>query len=237
LKANGPRNLLVLAARRFQAAYSVYSSKREAAIVSHFASVCGDRVIATSVRLPTFSGRQLPDIDVLLSGERHGSLVVVEIKWQLSAADTKEVIARNDYLKKGQDQLKVIKNFLDDNPRYLRERGLVDFEVSRDEISYLLLAKGHLGSADVLADHSIMADYDIFVRYMKKGSLAAAMSRVAAYDYLPIEGRDFILEQIGVAFGGWRIKWKYFRPPVLIPDDETRIVQDLYDSTGGYLFF
>jgi hypothetical protein len=227
LRANAPRNLLVLTARRFQREYSQYTLDREAKIIADFTSHCREHVLANSLRLPTFRGRQLPDIDVLLRGVTEGSLIIAEIKWQLSAAETKEVAARNDYLKKGQNQLLAIKEFLEQNPNYLCERGLVDFETIPGSITCLLLCKGHLGSADVLAPHSIMADYDIFIRYLRESSFAKALERVAAYDYLPIPGKDFVLGEAHVKFGKWDIKWKYFHPPALIPDNETLALRRL----------
>lgn len=186
--------------------------------------------------LPKSGGRQLPDIDVLLRGSGAQTLVIVEIKWQLSAADTKEVIARNDYLQKGQSHLLLIKEFLLLNPSYLRERGLIDNNISNETISCLLLCKGHLGSADIIATHSVMADYDVFVGYLAEGSFESALNRVMTYDYLPIPDRDFVVDQVGVNFGDYKIKWKSFRPPTLIPDEETQTVQDFYDATGPYIF-
>jgi hypothetical protein len=125
---------------------------------------------------------------------------------------------------------------LENSPSYLRDRGLVDFDVVQGNISYVLLCKGHLGSADVLASYSVMADYDIFTKYLKEGSLREALSRSAAYDYLPTAGKDFIFDQVRIKFGRWKVKWKYFHPPVLIPDEETEAVQELYDATDEYLF-
>lgn len=236
LASNAPRNLLILTARRFQVPYSSYSAEREGRIVADLVAACRERVIGSGISLPKYRGIQLPDIDVLLTRGAQKSLVVSEVKWQLSAADTKEVIARNDYLKKGQNQLSAIREFLFNNPRYLRQRKLIDFDVSEEGTVFLLLCKGHLGSADVLSPHSIMADYDVFVRYVREGSVDSAIERVAQYDYLPVPGRDFVPEQVRVRFGKWAIKWKYFYPPTLIPDAETQIVRDLYDATARHLF-
>jgi len=76
------------------------------------------------VRLTNWKGRRLPDIDDNLAEPQSDDIVIAEVKWLLSARSTKDVIARNEYLKKGTRQLKVIKEFLLENPNYLRERGV-----------------------------------------------------------------------------------------------------------------
>ena len=236
LAANAPRNLLILTARRFQAAYSSYSTEREGTIVADLTAACAQNVIGNGINLPKFHGVQLPDIDVLLRGDTPNTLIISEVKLELSAADTKEVIARNDYLKKGQKQLSAIREFLFANPGYLRTRGLIDFDVSEMNTTFLLLCKGHLGSADVLSPHSRMADYDVFVKYVREGSVAKALERVAQYDDPPVPGRDFVFDEVRVRFGRWAIKWKYFHPPTLIPDNETQVVLDLYAATAEHMF-
>jgi hypothetical protein len=142
LHTNWPRNLVALLARKFTSAYSTYSASKEDVLLKDLKEYFPGLVRGTKIRLPNWKGRGLPDIDVILGEPQSDQRVIAEVKWLLSASSTKDVIARNDYLKKGTRQLKLIEEFLVENPNYLRERGITTGRPQN--VSFLLLWKGHL---------------------------------------------------------------------------------------------
>ncbi len=235
MRSNVSRNVFVLLANRFGDAYSTYTQSKEDILLQSFAAKFPERVIAMQVRLPEHHGRQLPDIDLLLRGERAESVVVVEAKWQLSASTTKEVVSRNEYLKKGQEQLRRIRTFLGENPDYLKQRAFVNFSITHEKIQYLLLTKGHLGGEDTIVSDTLMVDYDIFVDYLRRFGLGDALGRLASYDYLPVLNKDFLLADIKLRFGDWIVLWKKFHPTTLPPDQETPALEELYRRAAKYL--
>ena len=79
----------------------------------------------------------------------------------------------------------------------------------------MLLCKGHMGSEDVLKPGIVMADWDVFGDYVGRFSLAEAVERLAAYDYLPVEGKDFTVDVTRLQFGDWVLGWKQFHAPEL----------------------
>jgi hypothetical protein len=86
----------------------------------------GKRRISDGIPLPIWKGKQLPDIDILMGEPGLSQLVVCEVKWQLSGSSTREVINRDEYLKKGLRQLEAIREFLTVHPWFLRSRALLD---------------------------------------------------------------------------------------------------------------
>jgi hypothetical protein len=143
LHSNWPRNLVAHLARKFNSAYSAYSVSKEDVLLKDLKERYPELVRGLKVNLPNWKGQRLPDIDVILAELRSDDIVIAEVKWLLSASSTKDVIARNDYLKKGTRQLMLIKEFLMENPNYLRERGIT---IGRPQnVIFLLLCKGHLG--------------------------------------------------------------------------------------------
>jgi hypothetical protein len=46
-----------------------------------------------------------------------------------------------------------------------------------------------------------MADYDTFKDYLRVSGLKTAIGRLAEYDHLPIEGRDFTVDAMRLQFG------------------------------------
>lgn len=235
LRSNWPRNLLVLLARKFGAAYSTYSASKEDRLLAAFSQSQPGLVRGQKIRLPEWQGRRLPDIDMVLSDAEEKLVVIAEMKWQLSASDTRDIIARNEYLKKGVGQLTRIRDFLSENPGYLRERQILNGFTEADRTVYALLCKGHLGSEDVIQPGIVMADWDVFSDYVGRFPLQKAMQRLGAYDYLPIQGRDFTVETTRLQFGEWVLGWKQFHAPELPPDTETEALEALYRS--AYKFF
>ncbi len=235
MRSNWPRNVLILLAKRFTAAYSAYSALKEDRLLAAFRESHGDLVRATKVRLPEWQGRQLPDIDMVVADTDEQLVGITEVKWQLSASETRDVIARNDYLKKGAEQLARIREFLSQNPSYLLDRGVLRRVLDADKAAYLLLCKGHLGSEDVIRPGMVMADWDVFGDHVGTFPLAEVMRRLSAYDYLPIEGRDFTVDVTRLQFGEWVVGWKQFHALDLPPDNETEELEALYRSAYKFL--
>jgi hypothetical protein len=232
--SNLRRNIFVLLANKFGRAYSTYTASKEAQLLGSFEAAFPEHTIGTTIELPVHQGKQLPDIDLLLRSENPSTIVVAEIKWQLSASSTKEVVSRNEYLKKGQTQLLRIRQFLNENPGYLKRRGLINFETTDGNTKYLLLSKGHLGCEDILTKELLLADYDVFVQYLRQFGFHVAIQRLAVFDYLPVQGKDFLLSTDVTKFGTWRVSWNKFHAPELPPDTETEALEDLYRRSAKY---
>jgi len=162
-------------------------------------------------------------------------VAITEVKWLLSPTETRDVIARNEYLKKGTEQLARIRDFISQNPRYLLDRGILRRILDADRAVYLLLCKGHLGSEDVIGRGMVMADWDVFGDYVASFRLPEVIRRLSAYDYLPVQGRDFKIDTTRLQFGEWVVGWKQFHALELPPDNETEELEALYRS--AYKFF
>jgi len=228
LRSNIPRNLLVLIASRFSAAYSMFSLSRESLAVAEYRRQHPSTLIDAQINLPKWNGSQLPDIDLLFGNADHTHLVVAELKWQLSASTTREVVSRNDYLKKGSAQLVKIRDFLLANPDYLRARGLTKVSTTDAKITLLLLCRGHLGSETVMTSPDILlCDDATFFNELDKG-LEAALRAAETFSYLPLEGKDFMLRDVRVKFGDGIVGWKAMVPPSLTEDTETALVEAFY---------
>src|SRR5712664_3329310 len=79
-----------------------------------------------------------------------------------------------------------------------------------------------LGGADVIQPGLVMAPWDLFADYAVKLSLPETVEKLPAYDYLPIEGKDFTLDTTRLQFGKWVLGWKQFHSLELPPDNETQ---------------
>jgi hypothetical protein len=234
LRCNVPRNLLVLLAGRFQQSYSAFSSGKEERLIKDFSARCGKVVLGAQVATPVIEGKQLPDIDLLLGTTPDRRLVVTELKWQLTASSTREVVARNDYLKKGRQQLLALRLFLGSRPDFLRIPTHKGKEIDYDRTEYLLLCKGHLGNEDVLDPNILMCDYDVFAATVEAEGLQAGLEKAKELSFLPVVETDFKLQDIRVKFGDWVVVWKGFLPTQLTHDDETELVEQFYRDAARF---
>jgi hypothetical protein len=235
LRSNFFRNVLVLLIRRFPKEYSTYTSGREKMLAASARKTLGTNWIGDGIPLPQWNGRQLPDIDLLIGGTNGASLVVCEVKWQLSGSSTREVINRDEYLKKGLRQLEAIRGFLTVNPQFLLSRGLLDRETRPSDFEFVLLCKGHLGSETIQAGGILKCDYDVFLDEVHQHGVSSAVELARTHSYLPQLGTDFTMEPISVRFGKWRLNWWTLLSRNLPADDESETVLDFYSDSAEFL--
>ena len=235
LRSNFFRNVLVLLIRRFPKEYSTYTSGREKMLAASARKILGATWVGDGIPLPQWNGKQLPDIDLLIGGTDRALLVVCEVKWQLSGSSTREVINRDEYLKKGLRQLEAIREFLTANPQFLLSRGLLNRETQPSDFEFVLLCKGHLGSETIQTEGILKCDYDVFLEAVHQQGVSRAVELARTHSYLPQLGTDFTLEPISVRFGKWRLNWWTLLPKNLPADDESEAVLDFYSDSAEFL--
>ena len=235
LRSNFFRNVLVLLIRRFPKVYSTYTSGREKLVVAAARKTLGKHWLADGAPLPKFKNKQLPDIDLLIGGMEKAPLVVCEVKWQLSGSSTREVINRDEYLKKGLQQLEAIRDFLATQPRFLQSRGLLNRTTQPTDFKFVLLCKGHMGSETIQSEGIEKCDHDIFLQEVRKHGIERALQVAREHSYLPQLGTDFTMEPISVRFGKWRLKWWTLVSTNLPDDNEDKAVLDFYDNSAQFL--
>ncbi len=235
LRSNIARNAMVLLTLKYPKQYSSFSSTKEDRLISAFLAAYSSICLAAKLPLPKFEGLQLPDIDLLLYGPEEGTLLVCEIKWQLSGSTTREVINRNEYLKKGGKQLKKIRRFLEQTPGFFHQRGLVPRKTTVKKLHYVLLCKGHMASECVFDAAVTICDYDAFKKGLDEGGVPAAFELASTYSYLPNEGTDFSLQPLSVQFQRKSLRWWLMVPPQLPDDDESEEVEEYYRASRSFM--
>jgi hypothetical protein len=235
LRSNFFRNVLVLLIRRFPKEYSTYTSGREKLLAAAARKTLGKYWISDGIPLPKWRGKQLPDIDILMGAPGGAPLVVCEVKWQLSGSTTREVINRDEYLKKGLRQLEAIQEFLTAHPQFLQTRSLFNRPTQPSDFEFVLLCKGHLGSETIQSEGIVKCDYDIFLQTVRKHGIKPALQLAWEHSYLPGLGADFTMEPISVRLGKWRLKWWTLVPTSLPADDESEAVLDFYKESAQFL--
>jgi hypothetical protein len=150
--------------------------------------------VAMSGRGPISLTNPTPDIDLLINDEHSSTLLVCELKWIRKPALPLENIARDVDFFKGVDQLSKIRTFLTDHPEYLKELGIITHEVTNiSHVYYLLVARDHFKWIDPELG-IVLVDYDVFRDAITKTSnLHNTLEELMQFEWLPKEGRDFVV--------------------------------------------
>ena len=134
----------------------------------------------------------LPDIDLIVEDAPNSTVVIAELKWLRKAIRSVEHIGQEAAFLRGISQLEKIVEFLRQNPRFLSERGDVSEDLSKfKSVYYVLVPRDYFVWVNP-TDGIPVIEYDAFSRVLSRSTnLAAGMTELLTFDWLPREGRDF----------------------------------------------
>lgn len=137
----------------------------------------------------------LPDIDLRASDEPSSTVVIAELKWIRKPIRPAEAVDRDAEVLKGVEQLTEIRGFLARTPNHLSAQGRLPRPLSEYEnVHYLLVARDHWRWVEP-RDGFAIVEFDAFVRALtRSGDLRGAVNELLGYEWLPVEGRDFVVK-------------------------------------------
>ena len=96
--------------------------------------------------------------------------------------------------KNGITQLKEISGFLRGNPTYLRDRGKAAKPIYNfAHVHYLLIARDHFVWVDPNEGYPVV-EHECFKEIVGRSpSLRSAVTEALRFEWLPVEGRDFVV--------------------------------------------
>ncbi len=194
LHARGDETLLRICGHRRPACFSIAAAHKETEMLTDLIACCPENYSPKSqISLPTFQGKQLPDIDLLLVDESSFTVLVAECKWNRKPMGWKERLDRDADFGKGLDQLIEIRNFLNQHPDYLRERQKLEHSLTHyKNVSFALVARDHFFWPDT--PDILLVDHEVFkTEIADAASLAEVVSNLRTYEWLPVEGIDFLV--------------------------------------------
>ena len=135
-----------------------------------------------------------PDIDIMLVDEASSTLVICEAKWIRKTLQSKEHLDRDKDVAKGFSQLGRIRDYLRSHPNHLKQLGFLGRSIDKYEnLFYVVLARDHWLWREP-ADQVSILEFDAFVRILSKAeNLRIGLDELLRYEWLPVEGRDFIV--------------------------------------------
>ena len=136
----------------------------------------------------------LPDIDLRAGDEPSSTVVIAELKWIRKPIRPAEAVDRDAEVLKGVGQLTEIREFLTQTPNHLSAQGRLPRPLSEYEnIHYLLVARDHWRWVEP-RDGFAIVEFDAFMRVLTGSrDLRDAVNELLGYEWLPVEGRDFVV--------------------------------------------
>lgn len=133
-----------------------------------------------------------PDVDLMLTDECSSTLLICELKWLRKPFFALDYIRADEEFRKGLRQLQTIKQFLDQQPRYFQQRGLIDRSIADfRHIHYLLVSRDHFLWTEPAGGIAVV-DFEPFWNMLAHTTdLSKGVARLLEYSWLPEEGRDF----------------------------------------------
>jgi len=170
--------------------FDTASLKKEPEMYATLEKACSRYSPQGPVHLP----KPTPDIDLLLTDEESSTIVIAELKWIRKPTKLLERISRDEDVLKGFDQLRKIRQYLEQNPGHLMSIGKLRKPLTQyGNLQYAVIARDHWIWVPPTTDGAIFS-HDAFVASITRSTnLRHAMADLLTYDWLPIAGRDYTI--------------------------------------------
>lgn len=136
----------------------------------------------------------LPDIDLIVEDLGDSTLLIAELKWLRKTIRPTEHTERQAEFLRAVEQVREIRTFLKANPRYLFD--IAEISKSLDlyaNVYYAVIARDYFVWVD--PSEVPVIDYDQLLRLIgEPDSLRDSMEELLTFDWLPVEGRDFVVK-------------------------------------------
>lgn len=166
--------------------------------------------ITGPLKLP---GPHLPDIDLVIKDRETSDVLIGELKWLRKTVRVLEHLDRDAEVEEGFRQLRQIRTFLEEYPKYLRERGGIASHVDPLNLSYAVIARDHLAHIPP-QDGLWLTEFDALIWALQNSDgLADALQKLKTHEWLPVEGRDFTVRFEASSVAGVTIDAEIFHRP------------------------
>jgi hypothetical protein len=151
------------------------------------------------------------NLDIAIIDRMEKSCLCLELKWFIEPAETREINARTQELKKGVAQATKIKALFN-----LKDERLT-INLLKIDSSYTFQAAiaslNWIGHADAQDENiPIIKLWPLMHKIKEIGSLKKVIKWLSKKEYLPKKGIDFDICPVDISYGEWRAKWYGIKP-------------------------
>lgn len=202
-------NILRSFSYTFPALFSAQNADKESLMRERIKDAATQFAVSHAIELPN----KTTDIDLLVSDEGSSTVVFAELKWSRKPNRTLERIERDREIAKGFGQLELIRDYTRQHPMFLRERGKLQRSLTEyANVHYLLVAWDHWYWIEP-NDGIAIVNFDVFLPALKKHkNLQNFVTELLKYEWLPVEGLDFLVSYAISSVNGAAFESAIFSP-------------------------
>ena len=151
------------------------------------------------------------DIDLALIDRERKICLIMEMKWFIEPAETRECYDRSKELKKGVKQALKIKNaYANSDQKLVKE--ILNIEPDYEFLT-IVVSKNWIGHSNVQhPEVPIIKSGDLIKNLESSKSLRKTIAWLTRRDYLPKIEKDFDVHYIDIEVGKWKSKWYGIKP-------------------------
>jgi hypothetical protein len=203
-------NILRVCSQLRPSSFDATTVEKQSEMLATLGSRCGKFALQGSTALPS----PHPDIDLIVTDDESSTIVLAEMKWIRKTMRPAEFRDKDAEILKGISQLEDIRDFLAAKPDYLPSLGRLPRQVSDySNVYYLLVVRDHWLWVEPNDDVGIV-EFDAFSSALARSEgLQSAVKDLLRYDWLPVEGRDFIVQYDRAMVNGVALESEVFYSP------------------------
>jgi hypothetical protein len=161
------------------------------------------------------SASELPDIDLAVIDSNEKVCIVIELKWFIDPAESRELIEKSEEIEKGISQLSQLRLAFIQHDKRLLECLQLD---SSYKMAFVLVSENWIGDeSEQVAEIPVIREYHLTQKLTKTKSLSETITWLMNRNYLPAENIHYRVVETRPTVGKWTTHWYGLDP--LIKED------------------
>lgn len=200
------RNIISLINKVDQKSYSKISSTKEAIMSCEITEKLKKYINLKSAFSRPLPDR-LPDMDMVLYDSVTKTVLVGELKWLIATDSIQEVCARDEDIKKGIEQVKLIKEYIENNVSDTLNRAFENPNYEVENIFSCVITRNNVGTSEIEENISVINEDSFFYILEKyKGNLEEVVRSIEEKEYYPILNTDYKVVKKNIEYAGYTFK-------------------------------
>ncbi|ALB48005.1 hypothetical protein [Clostridium beijerinckii] len=166
----------------------------------------------------------LPDMDIVLYDTITKTLITGELKWLIATDSIQEVCARDEDIKKGIEQVKLIKEYISNDLPDTLNRAFENRNYEVESAFSCVITRNNVGTSENGENIPIINEDSFFSLLEKhKGNLKQVVIDIKQKEYYPVLNNDYKVVKNDIKYAGYTFKV-----------DSIEMVNKVIQGSGNY---
>ena len=173
-------------------------------------------LLETGFRVVHGNVANLSDVDLAIVNDAEKSCLLLELKWFINPAEIREVMDKSKAVKKGISQVLKFKQAFSKGHEGLLEKLKIDSSYIFEGV---VVSQNWIGESHIQCSEVPVIQANHLIEKLKvTETLQSTIKWLRDQKYLPVEGRDFEVQEKTATIGNWNLKWSGRIKPLIEGD-------------------